>query len=262
MVRYFIILAFLPFIIKSLINIKKPELLQPKPFYGITYGILFILSLYLQIHYYRVFQFHFFPTLFESMLAFIVIGSVVGVMILINLFVTFLQPNMPKQYHNPKLVWKITFLFGFGMATILFWILPLAKKYEFTTMLTQAEETFTTEQVDWELLVIFIKSEQDCIGNRSNNYCENAKYDNFFYVKNNTTDRLKGQVLLRAYDKNKKLMTEIESLVFELDAGTYSLLAFEEEHVDDRTSIWNQLSFQSEEKVVYYEYKVRHEGEE
>lgn len=253
MVAIMIIIFTLPFIwiVWSLMDVKngkreKAEWKKPM----LLLLVLILLSGIANFYFYQTYNLPIFPNIHDLTIGLIVTGSIVLILTLINLFVSFLHRGMPKEVHNPNAVWVFTGSLGLVFLLLFAWILPFSEKANYVLNIEAAMNEIEASEQEEEMTVLLLGSTKDCMS-----YCTDYEYDNIFFVKNNMDEEKEVQVKIRALNKDSEEMKVIDSLVMKI--GPNELRVVETEETIDRTSVWSKYSFKTDERTVYYDSMFR-----
>lgn len=217
-------------------------------------AVVFI-SVVLNFYFSNKYQLSFFQNGSESIVAIIVCAAFLLVVGIVNVVVSILFKGAPKSVHNPKVAWVVTVVL---CATILFfimWVYPLAEKASYIHKVQKALAMSEQQQADEEITVLFMSSEKQCFRTTSSN-CDNEKFKNSFFLKNNLDTQKEVQVRIQALDSEQKELKVIESDIMTLEAGELKLL--ETEETSDDASIWSRSSFETDHRVRSYESLYRY----
>lgn len=215
-------------------------------------GISFIVNIYFMIRY----GLPLFPAWKDIQIGAIVIASItllIGLIFgIVHLSVR--NKNLPKSVHNPKALGVIIAVLIFQFSLGFFWFYPTGEKFVYVKALDRAAETFAEEQEQKEVSLELVHSERQCI-QRTTCYNSTPIFHNLFIVKNNMDKKAEIQLNIRALNEDEKELKVIESIVVTLEAGEYKALKTNE--TDMETSPWKRWTFETNERVEYFQFKYR-----
>ncbi|SEP97837.1 hypothetical protein [Piscibacillus halophilus] len=183
----------------------------------------------------------------------IVSGGLFAIIGLVNIFVTFRYRKnpLPKDLHDPKVVWILGVIICLGIFVFMSWFFPAGKKMNYTSALNNAYSELE-EDNDEEIGLVLATSEERCMRRRD---CDFKVY-NVFYAKNNLEKTQDVQFLIRTIDKNGEQQKEIESKVITMEPGEIKLV--ETEETNSSSEMWMKYSFTTDNWFDGYQYRYRY----
>ncbi|MBP1916341.1 hypothetical protein J2Z23_003323 [Lederbergia galactosidilyticus] len=214
--------------------------------------ILVFGSIFIHIYLFKMYGFPIFLTKLETIIGLAIPGLVAGIMLIINLFITLtMGKQLSKSFHDPKKVNILASCFAFYLLIILLIATPIGKKVAFAESINQAMTT--TQNADTEgISIALVGSERECLRSTS---CRNTPYSNQYFIKNNLDKTQEVQVKIRALNSKNEEMKVIDTKIMTLKPNELRLLETEETIED--SSVWNQYSFQTDDRIATYQHMLR-----
>ncbi|MBR7797335.1 hypothetical protein GT022_14940 [Agaribacter marinus] len=249
-----IILYSVPFIwvLWSFINVKNNKREKVKWKYPILlFLLLILLSIIGNVYLSSTYTIPFLQTSMESMIWLIVAAVFLGIIALINVFVTLSlrNKNVSKQFHNPRVIWKLIGGMALFLGFLFIWFMPFGQKLSYVMALEQAMNATENANGSEEITLSLVKSESNCLTKRN---CSNEQFHNVIYVKNNMDEPKEIQIKIRALDKDQQELKVIDSKIMEVGANELQMVKTEE--TNQQSSIWNQYSFQTDDRMYYFQH--------
>lgn len=208
----------------------------------------------LQIFMKQTYGFPIFANIIESIIATGISIFIPIVMVMINLVITkTLGKNAPSSVHDPKLVNRLALCFFAFFFTVLFLGAPIGKKIGFAYSIEKAMKVTNTSDTE-EFSVALVSSEQECLKRTAS--CRSSDYSNQFFIRNHLNKTQEVQVKIRVLDQNNQEVKVIDSKIMELHPQELRLVETEETRED--SSIWNQYSFKTTNRIFKYEHLLRY----
>lgn len=220
----------------------------------VLFSLILVGSIVINFYLLSAYNLAFFQNSTGSIIGLFVVGLIVVIMAIINFFATLYarRNNLSKTLHNPKVVWIITGAIAGIMLVFFLWFMPLGQKITYAVTLNNAISTMDGNAKDEAFSIVLMRSTSDCLRIR----CLDEQFDNVFYIRNNLDQKKEVQVRIHAQDEDKEKLKVIDSKIMELDPGELKMVKTEK--TSEQRNIWNQYTFTTEKRVVYYKYNYRH----
>lgn len=220
----------------------------------VLFSLILVGSIVINFYLLSAYNLAFFQNSTGSIIGLFVVGLIVVIMAIINFFATLYarRNNLSKTLHNPKVVWIITGAIAGIMLVFFLWFMPLGQKITYAVTLNNAISTMDGNAKDEAFSIVLMRSTSDCLRIR----CLDEQFDNVFYIRNNLDQKKEVQVRIHAQDEDKEKLKVIDSKIMELDPGELKMVKTEK--TSEHRNIWNQYTFTTEKRVVYYKYNYRH----
>ncbi|ADU29437.1 hypothetical protein [Evansella cellulosilytica] len=260
MVFILMIIFMLPFLIllwqQHYVKEGKREKVNVK-FALLLFSLLFLASLIGQIYFLMQYDLPLYVTGEQYLIGLLMVAFSLGLIAIINIGVTIWskKKNMPKGAYNSKLVWKVTGGIGVIVLLFIFWFMPFAEKASYVLAFHNAVDAVAQADEEEEFSIVLVRSERDCVRR-----CAGRKYDNHFYISNNSEGKKEVEFLIRALDEEQNELKVIESSLMRTDPGEILLLETEETNTD--SNVWNRYSFQTDDAVYYFQYDYHYRNAE
>ncbi|KRG13659.1 hypothetical protein ACA30_14235 [Virgibacillus soli] len=214
--------------------------------------ILMFGSISIHIYLFKMYSFPIFLTKLDTIIGLAIPGLVVGIMLIINLFITLtMGKQLSKSFHDPKMVNLLASGFAIYLLIISLIAVPTGKKVAFAESINQAM-TATQNADTEEFSIALVSSERECLRSSS---CRNTPYSNQYFIKNNLSKTQEVQVKIRALNSKNEEMKVIDTKIMTLKPNELRLLETEETIED--SSVWNQYSFQTDDRIAKYQHMLR-----
>jgi hypothetical protein len=156
----------------------------------------------------------------------------------------------PERFHQTKQ--GALFILGLlaHLGVLGFLMYPLSGKWEYVNILKHAEIVFAKDEDirDGKIRVeLVFSSPLPCWRN-----CSSEDYRHLFMVKNYTDEPMKVRLKIELFDDRKESLDTIASLPIVVQPGEYRPVITK--WTDEKSSVWDQWSYRSEEPIAYFRY--------
>lgn len=219
----------------------------------ISYLLTIVITASAHYHFLTTYGFPLLPSFRDNTVALFVIGLFAAIFLLCMLITHFLYRHAPKEVYNPRAIWIFFVAILVHLSLIIVDFHSLGKKWEYAHIYSRAQIVFAVndEKANEDINVkLLYSAPEPCYRN-----CSHRDYLNLFMAKNQTDHDVEVKVTLYAYDKDKELLLQTDSLPMTIPPGKIRQIATNKTNL--KTSIWDQWTFRTKVGVAYYRYEYK-----